>query len=131
MKNKYLLVIATIFLLVSACSKDSGTTTTQFPGLWIGTYATTVNPGLNQFFSFSIYPDGSLTYKSKDGNNTYFATGTWTLTGSSFAFSVTVINAQGNIQTGAATYSNGTLTNGTVVDNAINSRGTWTMTRVN
>jgi hypothetical protein len=131
MKNKYLVFITLLILLVSACSKDSASTTPQFPGLWIGTYATTVNPGLNQFFSFSIFPDGSLTYKSKDATATYFATGTWTLTGNSFAFTVTVLNAQGNIQTGAATYSNGTLTNGTVVDNSTNSRGTWTMTRVN
>jgi hypothetical protein len=76
---------------------------------------------LNQFFSFSIFPDASLTYKSKDATATYFATGTWTLSGNSFAFTVTVLNTQGNMQTGAATYSNGALTNGTVVDNTTNT----------
>ena len=110
--------------------------------LWVGTYTvgagSSVPAGTSFFFSFSIYSDGTASYKSKgfyNGSYDYitFANGTWTLTGTQFSFTVTTINLAGGgpqqPQSGAATFntSAGTLTNGTFVGNS----ATWTMTKVN
>ncbi len=112
-------------------------------GLWEGTYTVgTGNPvpaGTSFYFSFSIYPNGKISYKSKgyyNGSSEYitFADGTWTLNGTIFSFNVTTINYASSstqiTQTGTATYnaSNGTLTNGTFNGS---SGSTWAMTKVN
>ena len=99
----------------------------------MGTYTNTSG---TFFFSFSIYPDGTLSYKSKATNNaTYFADGSWTLTDSAFTFNVFTVNASVTqfTQTGIGIYSKskGTLTNGTGSDQPSTTPFTWTMTRVN
>lgn len=139
-----LLMLTTITLL--SCKKDS-TNQTPTPnntiqGLWVGTYTvgagSSVPAGTSFFFSFSIYSDGTASYKSKgfyNGSYDYitFANGTWTLTGTQFSFTVTTINLAGGgpqqTQSGAATFNTSavTLTNGTFVGNS----ATWTMTKVN
>ena len=101
-------------------------------GLWVGTYTNT-STGVTYYFSFTVYPDNTLSYKSGGANNTtFFATGTWTLTGTTFSFSV-VEKSTGDTQTGSAVYSlaNGTLTNGTVTDATTGLSGTWSMNKIN
>src|SRR5664279_489456 len=103
-----LLFIFTISVQLS-CKKDAATQSANpcpaavYPieGLWIGTYTVgdgnPVPAGTNFYFSFSIYPDGTLSYKSKiyhNGSSEYiaFANGTWQLNGSAFSFSVQTLN---------------------------------------
>lgn len=133
-------LIAFIFALPVSCTKEKDTSNSAvIHGLWVGTY--TVNTGASYYFSFSIYPDGKLSYKSKglyNGSAEYitFADGTWTLNGNNFTFSVTTINIAGggtqHLQYGAATYNSsaGTLTAGSISD-PLGGNATWTMTKVN
>ena len=143
--SSFVLILLFTQTTISSCTKtvtntDTVTVTvidtvTLYPiqGLWVGTYTSSVNSNMPYYFSFTVYPDGSLTYKSDGANNTTFnAFGTWTLTGSSFSFSV-VVTGSGDTQTGSATYDSihGTLTNGTVSDASTGVGGTWTMSKVN
>lgn len=136
----FLLLSLILVAVPVGCVKEKDT---QSPagvqGLWVGSY--TVNTGASYYFSFSIYPDGKLSYKSKglyNGSAEYitFADGTWTLNGTNFTFNVTTINIAGggtqHIQFGAATYNSsaGTLTAGTITD-PLGGNATWTMSRVN
>jgi hypothetical protein len=124
----------------------SGLYVHQVQGLWTGTYTAgagqAVPAGTEFYFSFSIYPDSTLHYKSKgyhNGRSDYitFADGTWSLAGTTFTFNVTTVNlpvygAQ-HTQAGTATFnsSNGTLTNGTIADlNKPGNGATWSMSRV-
>jgi hypothetical protein len=130
---------------VSSCTKETVTTIhdttliTSYPinGLWVGT-ATTTPVAINTpyYFSLSIYPDGTLSYKSVSAASTFFANGTWSLVGTTFSFSVITVNVPGGpqlTQTGTATYNstNGTLTNGTVANVPAGSSAVWSMSRVN
>ncbi|HEX4850958.1 MAG TPA: hypothetical protein VFV08_09140, partial [Puia sp.] len=96
-----------------SCKKDNNSSH-QITGLWEGTYTCCSQPAL--YFSFTIYPDGTLSYKSKGINNaTFYASGTWILNGNAFTYDVLTLNTPGgpSHQVGSATYSsNGTLTNG-------------------
>ena len=145
------LILVSFFFVTSqtSCKKETVVsqvdTVFQCPqniqGLWVGTYVVgpggPVPSGTAFYFSFSIYPDGTLSYKSKgyyNGSLDYitFADGTWALTGTAFSFSVNTINIAGggaqHTQSGTATYNstNGTLTNGVVSDPAGGS-ATWSM----
>jgi hypothetical protein len=136
-----------IAILISqiACktSKIKGNNHT-IQGLWEGTY--TIGPGspvpagTSFYFSFSIYPGGKLSYKSKgyyNGRKDYitFADGTWDLNGNNFSFSVRTINyAEGgrqHVQSGSATFNanDGTLRNGIIMDGGATTP--WKMTKVN
>lgn len=149
-----LIVIAFLFTTSqSGCTKETVITDTDtvfncpqnIQGLWVGTYTVgagfPVPAGTSFFFSFSIHPDGKMSYKSKgfyNGSYDYitFADGTWTLNGNAFTFSVTTINLAGGgpqlVQTGSATYNstNGTLTNG-IITNGPGSTETFTLAEVN
>jgi hypothetical protein len=137
-----ILVLSFVLLLQISCKKDS-TDSDNFPiqGLWEGTYTVgdgyPVPNGTSFYFSFSVYPGGKVSYKSKgyyNGSSDYitFADGVWTLNGSTFSFNVTTVNTAGGgqqqAQTGTATYnsSKGTLTNGVFSG----SNATWLMTKV-
>jgi hypothetical protein len=130
---------ASIIFQMSSCKKADAQTncptpTYQIAGLWIGTYTYLTQPPL--YFSFTIYPDGTMSYKSKGNNGyTFYANGTWTLNGTTLSYSVTTTNNPGGTQqtqTGTATYSNsGTLTNGIHADAISGLSSTWSMTRVN
>lgn len=132
-------LIVLLFTLPLGCEKDKGDNTpNSITGLWVGNYK--VDNGSTYFFSFSIFPDGKLSYKSKGlymGSPDYitFADGTWSLNGSNFTFSVTTINIAGggvqHNQYGSATFnlSNGTFTNGEIND-PLGGSATWTMTKV-
>lgn len=150
------LIVISILIGTSqtGCTKETITTqietdTVQYcppniHGLWVGTYTVgagfPVPPGTSFYFSFSIYPDGKVSYKSKgfyNGSYEYitFADGTWSLNGSAFTFNVVTINLAGGgpqlAQTGSATYNsaNGTLTNGTIT-NGPGSNESWSMAKV-
>jgi hypothetical protein len=147
-----LLFFATVVVFQIGCKKTEiiqngpcPTVTYPISGLWTGTYVvgagSPVPAGTAFFFSFSIYPDGKISYKSKgyyNGSLEYitFADGTWTLNGTAFAFSVTTINIPGggsqHLQFGTATYSsaNTTLSAGTITD-PLGGSANWSMTRVN
>ncbi len=123
----------TIFVLSfqTSCKKETITNTvtktdtvyqctTTIKGLWVGTYSVNSNPSQGLlFYSLSVYPDGSLLYKTKGGDgNFYYAKGTWALSGSN-VFSATVTSFATPIvtQTITANYSNSLgLTNGTWAD---------------
>jgi len=113
-------------------------------GLYEGTYtvgaAMPVPDGTQFYFSFSIYPGGRISYKSKgyyQGGVEYitFADGTYTLKGNKFSFTVTTINMAGggeqHVQKGHAIFnsSNGTLTDGFIED-PLGGTATWFMTKV-
>jgi len=134
----------TIFVLSSqtSCKKETITNTvtdtvyqctTTINGLWVGTYSVTSLPAQGQlFYSLIVYPDGSLLYKAKGGDgNFYYAKGTWTLSGNTFAGTVVSFNTPAVTQTVTATYSAtaGTLTNGTWADVA-NSGNLQSMTKI-
>jgi hypothetical protein len=142
--HRLLLLLLLTTLTFISCKKDSDDTTPTnhtIQGLWVGTYTVPgggpVPAGTQFYYSFSIYPDGTASYKSKgyyNGSSDYitFANGTWTLTGTQFNYTVTTINIPGGgaqqTQSGSATFnsSTGTLTNGVFVGNT----ATWTMTKV-
>jgi len=137
MKSKRILMLLSIsLLLLTACEKDCPAPESdkyQIAGLWIGTYSYKTQPPL--FFSFTIYPDGSMMYKSKGINDyTFYAVGTWTLSKNTFSYNVTTTNNPGGVQSnqaGTATYSEeGTLTNGTNREVSTGETGTFTMNRV-
>lgn len=124
-------VFTSICFVIPSCKKDSvAATTYPIQGLWVGTYT---NYNGTYFFSFSVYPDGTVSYTSKGPNNTsFFATGTWTLTGATFSFSV-IESHTGDSQSGTAVYSNsnGTLSNGVIADATAGTTGTWSMNKIN
>lgn len=148
------LVLLVIFNFNIGCKKETVTETVtdtvfhcspNIVGLYEGTY--TVGPGnpvptgTQFYFSFSIYPNGKVSYKSKgyyNGSSDYitFADGTFTLTNDQFNFNVTTINIAGggaqHTQYGSASYNSvsGTLSNGTITD-PLGGSAIWSMTKVN
>jgi hypothetical protein len=159
LKSIFILTLAILIISTqNSCKKDDPITTTvtkvdtvikcpqNIQGLWVGTYTVgsgqPVPSGTSFYFAFSVYPDGTLSYKSKgfyNGSSNYitFADGTWNLNGSTFTFSVTTINLAGGgvqrTQLGTATYNitNGTLTNGTIADaSSPSNTSIWSMSKV-
>lgn len=148
-KAKASLLVFTILMLfqTSGCQQvnqidpNATATTTTYPilGLWIGTYTVTVaDPtyiGQSFFFSFTIFQDGTLTYKSKTPGYDEYAYGTWSLNGNAFSFAVKTLNyttgSFSHNQYGTAIYdaTHGTLTSGTITDAATGGKSTWTMKR--
>jgi len=122
MKTKIILLAATCLLVFSACSKDSATVENdQYPieGLWLGSFTVDNDPRQpdTYFYSFSIFPDGSLLTKSLGADGKYyFNTGTWRLSEDSvFSATIVSINYPGPAVTESITanYSaSGEMTNG-------------------
>jgi hypothetical protein len=136
-KYVYVLLLFSIVLTLS-CKKSSSpaASTYQITGLWIGTY-TAQNPvQAPQFFSLSIFPDGSISYKSKSANGYInYANGAWTLSANTLNFTVTTLNnpiGSQTTQTASASFSSsGTLTNGNIIDNVTGTTAIWSMNRIN
>lgn len=111
-----LLLLLTVFSVYS-CTKDKVHTST-LPGLYIGVYTVDNLPKQGAlFYSFVVYPDGSLITKGKGGDGTdLYSEGTWTLTGTTFKGTInTFVKYEGKpiTQTITATYmNNGKLKNG-------------------
>jgi len=143
--KKYFSPIALFFTLMfggvatvqfSGCAKTiaQGKCPTSIHGLWEGTYLYQDQPPL--YFSFTIYPDGTISYKSKGiGNNTFNAYGTWQLRGNEFKYKVQVVDAPyvtvQPVQEGSALYdaSTGTLTEGVNVDVDTKLGAIWSMSK--
>ena len=134
--SNYFLIACTTLITITSCTKSTPAakpTTYPINGLWIGTYSYQTQPPL--FFSFSIYPDGSLSYKSSGTNGyTFYAIGTWNLADTIFTYHVVTTNNPGGTQStqnGTAIFkSTGTLI-GTNTDSATSASGTFTMQRDN
>lgn len=93
-------------------------------GLWIGTYTADLLPNdPARYYSFVIKPGGALVVEAHPlGNTPYFATGTWTLSGTTLTCNIVYPTApQGYSvsQTSTATYDNinHKLTSGVWVNN--------------
>jgi hypothetical protein len=107
---------------------------------WTGTYLTDQVSHQPTFFSFVVYPDGSLLIKSKGvppAHDITYAQGSWVLTGNTFTYTDTTVNYSITlIQSGKLTFSNsGTMTGGTwkdISDGGVFYTRTYpTMARVN
>ena len=119
--------------ITDTVTKTDTVVTYPIQGLWIGTYTAAVNGNVPYYFSFTVYPDSTLSYVSHGtGNTTFYAYGTWSLSGTTFSFSVVEISS-GDTQTGTATYNstNGKLTNGTISDPTAGTSATWAMDKIN
>jgi hypothetical protein len=128
MKTKLLsLLLIYAVVLNFSCSKDKDNPTYQVAGLWIGTYTVTQLPQQQPlYYNFSVKPDGKILTEGvgADGK-TYYAKGTWTLTGNIFTATYTSINYNGSQVTQSATLTydkSGNMTNGTWTD-VINPNG--------
>ena len=138
MKKNSLLLLSFLLLLFISCKKNDTCPLPTYPisGLWIGTYTAEQVPSQGSlYYSFIIKPDGKVLTESLGGDGkTYYASGTWNLTGSTFIYSITTFESGIN-QTGSLTFSDqGNLTDGTWQDinNSPNLNGTFpTMTRIN
>lgn len=106
---------------LSSCKKADAQTQTTYPiqGLYTGTYSVNAVPAQgNLFYSFVIYPDGTMSTKGKGGDGKdYYSAGTWTLSNNIFSGTVTTIIAPNGgapvTQSITATFSNtGIFSNG-------------------
>jgi len=136
------LLVLTVFFLSSqtSCKKDTITNTVtktdtifkcvyNVQGLWAGTYSVSTIPLQGQLFAaFTIYPDGTLMYKSKGGDgNFYYSKGTWVLSPSNILSGTMITFPNASFlpvtQSFTMTFSNtGTLTNASWND-TINPNG--------
>lgn len=95
-------------LLFTSCKKEN----VDYPitGLWIGTYEIVFghDPAGPLYYSFDIQSDKTILVQGlgADGN-TYYGSGTWSLTGSNFAASITTMNLgqSGTVQNITAQYN--------------------------
>lgn len=136
--------LATLIVTLTSCEKDDPPVNVSYPieGLWVGTFTTVSGfvepPGTDFYFALSIYPNGTMSYKTGTNVNAYFvyAEGTWNLSGSTFTCTAETINSQTPSEvdvSGTATYdpANGTLTNGIVNTTNPATQATWKMNRIN
>ncbi len=135
--------LAAIAFISTGCEKDDDNppASGNIQGLYVGTFTTVSGfaepAGTNFYFSISVYPDGTLSYKSgTNTSNTFvYAAGTWTLTGNTFSWEATTLNRQPSQVdvTGTATYNsqNGTFTNGVVTTASPATQASWKMDKVN
>jgi hypothetical protein len=107
-------------------------------GVWAGSYFINGAPASDSFYyQFDIRADG-LIYTIGSGTNqgAGYASGPWTLAGTTFSATLTTMNAviPENVQTITCTYdsASGTLTNGVWIDTQGNGglTGTFTLSRL-
>jgi len=102
-------------------------------GFWVGSYKVPGYPD-SAYESFDLRPGDTLLFEGLgfDGN-TYYAEGTYTLTGTTFTYTFTGLNGSqaGAMQTGTGTYSPtaGTITNGTLQNVGTVVTGTFSLTK--
>jgi hypothetical protein len=133
-------VFTSISLVNSSCSKTNTVTDTvtkivvdtlkpptTIVGIWVGTYQVTGSP-TTYYYSFDLRPDGTLLHKGigSDGN-TYYGQGSYTVNGTTFSYSDTVLNLSqtGTVETGSGTY---TAADSTITGNLENEGGVLTGT---
>ena len=133
------LFLLSAVLIFSSCEKEETDPTYPIEGLWIGTYKYDpgVSPNQNsQYFSFVIKPGGSLIVESQDGAASYFARGSWTLSGTTLTCNYTFTTSVNSVplsQTATATYEkSGKLVSGKWNNTSnVNEKGTFSLDRVN
>jgi hypothetical protein len=128
--GRFCLLLSLIVIMLGSCTKNTSPAIYPISGLWIGTYSFKTQPPL--YFSFSIYPDGSLSYKAAmiDGSFVY-ANGTWMLNNNKFTYHVITTDIASD-QTGTADFSNmGKLANGINTNTQTGESGSFTMSRSN
>lgn len=142
-KGLFPAVILVALLSLAGCTKKNDDEPKSFPiqGLWEGTFTEVSGfqdpPGSTFYFSFSLYPNGTFSYKSGTSVSTLFvyAAGTWSLNGTTFSFAGKTINGVGSSPdnvAGNATFdaAAGALNNGTVTSSTAGTTASWKMTRV-
>jgi hypothetical protein len=140
MKPSSIFLILCATLVFGSCkvnSAASGSKDAQIAGLYVGTYTVESLKQPPLFFSFAIYPDGTISYKSLGSNNyVFFASGTYSFSDSTSTLTYlvkTVNNYWGpnHVQTGHAKLDRktGTLT-GTNTDGEAGLSGDFKITRV-
>lgn len=115
MKSKLIVpAFICILLAASSCKKDSTTPTPPSPkypieGLWIGTQTVDNDPTStsDNYYSLVIYENGSILTKGKGSDgNTYYASGTWSLSSSNiFTATITTLLFNGPAVTQAFTFT--------------------------
>lgn len=137
--STFSIFLVAVLLFQTSCKKDEvtntgGTTdcpTATYPvtGLWTGTYSVDNNSTPARFYSFSIYPDGTVLTKGLLADSEFsYSSGTWTLNGNAFSATITNFLSPSITQKVTATFSNtGTLTNATWQD-TVNPYGLLTGT---
>lgn len=132
----YLMPVIIALILVASCVKTNSTPakpSNPIQGLWIGTQLSGTATADSLYYSLDIRADSSLILSSQlpDGTMMY-ASGPWTLTGTTFFATVTGLNTQTKsfVQRIQGSYDKGIgwLLGGWV--NADNSSGTFTTYRV-
>lgn len=139
MKSRLLaLSIFSMLFIFYSCSKTNNTPTNPNPivGLWMGTYTGTEVAGKNLYYSFDLRADSTVLSQSLGGDgNTYYSSGTWSLSGTNFTATITAQNFSnaGVVQNITATYSsaNGTLTGQAVHASDATKIFVFTLNRVN
>lgn len=128
-----LLAFALLLLQISSFKISTKTAAPKMPapavvpatpiiGLWMGTYSVEEIPEQGElFYSFSIYPDGSILTKSKGGDGRdYYSSGQWELSCNNvFNAEIISIVTPGPLpvtQSITAIFSDEGLTNGTWTD---------------
>ena len=131
----FLFIIGLFFFY--SCSKSNSSPGNPIVGLWIGTYTSPQTQGHNYYYSYDIRTDSSILVQGlgADGN-TYYANGTWSLSGTSFSATITSQNLSqaGAVQTVTAQYSNnnGVLTGQVLlVGGNFSNAATFTLNRIN
>lgn len=110
----------------------------KITGLWEGKVIAGSGfptPGAQYYKSLSIYPDGTLSYKSSTNTTGFYVygEGTWTLTGNTLNYTCKTINASGiTTVNGTATFdaTNAKLTNGSFSTISPVTNGTEDYTKV-
>jgi ABC-type Fe3+-hydroxamate transport system substrate-binding protein len=98
---------------------------TTIVGVWVGTYQITGLP-TSYYYSFDLRPDGTLLHKGTGADgNTYYGQGRYTVNGTAFSYSDTVLNLgqTGTVETGSGTYS---AADSTITGNLENDGGVLT-----
>jgi hypothetical protein len=136
MKNFFLtLSLFAVLLAFFSCSKSNSTPANPIVGLWIGTVTYSVAPSAgNLYYSFDLRADSSILFQGlgADGN-TYYASGNWSLSGTSFTATITGTNLSnaGVVINVTATYNKtGTLIGNQVVATDTSAIGSFMLNRV-
>jgi hypothetical protein len=133
-----LLALITMLFTFSSCEKDNPSPTYPIVGLWIGSYGITSGapPADSLYYSLNLRSDSSvITHSMGADGNTYYGTGTWSLTGTTLSATITTSNFSqaGAVQKLNADYNSkdGKLTSGVINSVGGNFSATFNLDRVN
>jgi hypothetical protein len=136
-KTLFSIAVVSAIFFISACSKDlPASSSYPIEGLWIGTFDVKAGstPADSLYLSFYLRADSTMQTQGlgADGN-TYYATGSWSLNGSSFTatFATTNLSQAGVVQQATGIYNgtDGTLS-GDIQTVGGSYRSTFSLTRI-